>query len=406
MGMNSPSSNSAVTNAGTDADPYAKTSQNTDVNTSAQSLVDKLIREELKTLAPYESARRLFSMSGTADNNENPATMWLNANENPYSPQVKADPSLYNRYPDFQPEPLIEAYADYAGVSTEQVLATRGADEGIELLIRTFCAPNQNIVICPPTYGMYAISAETANVNVLTAPLQRDMQLDVENVLSKGADAQIVFICSPNNPTGDVIRTDALEQVLESLSNQAIVVADEAYIEFCADASVSNLLDKYDNLVILRTLSKAFALAGLRCGFTLASKQIIDALKKVIAPYPIPAPVAQMATQALSADGLNWMRDKVAELNQRRDSFISKASNWKIVETVYPSKTNFVLLKLKPSLSATDIMQTFVNENILLRNQSKQLMLDNTLRVTIGNEAEMNAVEALFAKLEQQLNKI
>lgn len=371
-------------------------------NVNSNPLVDKLIREELKALAPYESARRLFSMS-SSDDIDGTGTLWLNANENPYSPDVSADPSLYNRYPDFQPEPLINAYAQYANVKPSQVLATRGADEGIELLIRTFCAPGQNIVICPPTYGMYAISAETANVNVLKAPLKQDMQLDVDTVLNQAQNAQIVFICSPNNPTGDLMSKTDLETVLDSLQDQAIVVADEAYIEFCYDANVTDLLAKYNNLVILRTLSKAFALAGLRCGFTLASSDIIDALKKVIAPYPIPAPVAQMATQALSQDGLAWMKDKVTELNQRRDSFIAKASQWALAETVYPSKTNFVLIKLNEQLDATSVMQTFVDAHILLRNQSKQLMLNNTIRVTIGSESEMNAVTELFNQINQNL---
>lgn len=374
-------------------------------NSNAEALVSSLIREELKSLAPYESARRLFSMSSIgSDTNEQPSTMWLNANENPYSPDVSADPSLYNRYPDFQPEPLINAYAKYAGLNPNQVLATRGADEGIELLIRTFCAPQQNVLICPPTYGMYAISAETANVNVLTAPLTDDMQLNVDNIVSQAAKAQVVFICSPNNPTGDVMSRNDLEAVLAALTDKAIVVADEAYIEFCYDASVTDLLNEYSNLVILRTLSKAFALAGLRCGFTLASPAIIDALKKVIAPYPIAAPVAQMATQALSAEGLNWMKSKVAELNQRRDSFINTASSWSFLEKVYPSNTNFVLIKLSDQLDASVIMQSFVDEHILLRNQSKQLMLQNTLRVTIGSEQEIKAVIALFTSIDAQFN--
>lgn len=371
-------------------------------NVNSNPLVNKLIREELKALAPYESARRLFSMS-SSDDIDGMGTLWLNANENPYSPDVSADPSLYNRYPDFQPEPLINAYADYANVEPSQVLATRGADEGIELLIRTFCAPGQSVVICPPTYGMYAISAETANVNVLKAPLKQDMQLDVDNVLTQAQNAQIVFICSPNNPTGDLMSKNDLETVLGSLQDQAIVVADEAYIEFCYDANVTDLLAKYNNLVILRTLSKAFALAGLRCGFTLASSDIIDALKKVIAPYPIPAPVAQMATQALSNDGLAWMKDKVTELNQRRDSFIEAATEWSLAEMVYPSQTNFVLIKLNEQLDATSVMQTFVDAHILLRNQSKQLMLNNTIRVTIGSESEMSAVTELFNNINQTL---
>ena len=372
----------------------------TDNLNKTSTLVDKLIRPELKELKPYESARRLFSMSGSDDTN----TVWLNANENPYSPNVSADPSLYNRYPDFQPEPLINAYSQYAAVKPEQVLATRGADEGIELLIRTFCSPGQNIIICPPTYGMYAISAETANVNVTKVPLLPSFQLDVNSILNQVDNAQIVFICSPNNPTGDVINRNDLVSVLEATKRNAIVVADEAYIEFSNEDTVTELLDVYPNLVVLRTLSKAFALAGLRCGFTLASEAIINAMKKVIAPYPIPAPVAQMATQALSEDGLLWMRRCVNELNNRRDAFIEKAKTWRFANEVYPSKTNFVLMKLSETLDANKVMTLFTEQQILLRNQSKQLMLNNTIRVTIGSEEEMAAVENVFNLIEQKLD--
>ncbi len=383
-------------------------------NTAAKALAKKLIRPELKTLKPYESARRLFSMSGNEVNAAN-NTLWLNANENPYGPDVSADPSLYNRYPDFQPEPLINAYANYAKVSNEQVLATRGADEGIELLVRTFCSPGQNILICPPTYGMYAISAETAGVNVLTAPLlfnengdmgkdkDTTMQLDVPSVIKLSKQAQIVFICSPNNPTGDVINLDDLKTVLKATKDETLVVADEAYIEFCPESTVVDLLAEYPNLVILRTLSKAFALAGLRCGFTMADSSIIQALKKVIAPYPIPAPVAQMATQALSASGLLWMLDKVRELNNRRDNFINIANSWQLSEQVFNSETNFVLIKLTNKLTADSVMQTFIKSNILVRNQSKQLMLNNTIRITIGSESEMAAVIQVFNQIEAEL---
>lgn len=384
----------------------------TDNLNKTSTLVDKLIRPELKELKPYESARRLFSMSGSDDTN----TVWLNANENPYSPNVSADPSLYNRYPDFQPEPLINAYSQYAAVKPEQVLATRGADEGIELLIRTFCSPGQNIIICPPTYGMYAISAETANVNVTKVPLLSSFQLDVSSILNQVDNAQIVFICSPNNPTGDVINRNDLVSVLEATKGNAIVVADEAYIEFSSEDTVTELLNSYPNIVVLRTLSKAFALAGLRCGFTLASEAIINAMKKVIAPYPIPAPVAQMATQALSEDGLLWMRRCVNELNSRRDAFIEKAKTWRFANDVYPSKTNFVLMKLSETafvksengsseaLDANKVMTLFTEQQILLRNQSKQLMLNNTIRVTIGCEEEMAAVENVFNLIEQKLD--
>lgn len=373
------------------------------MSNSNVSLADRLIRENLKALKPYESARRLFKMSDSSE----VETAWLNANENPFLPSIEINPALYNRYPDFQPEPLINAYANYAKLSDEQVLATRGADEGIELLIRTFCETNDSVLICPPTYGMYAISAETNQANIIKVNSLDDFQLNTNEVIAQINNAEnkikIVFICSPNNPTGQVINRQDLLAVIEAAKGKAIVVADEAYIEFCPDASVSNLIDDYDNLVVLRTLSKAFGLAGLRCGFTLSNSDIIGALKKVIAPYPVPAPVAQIATDSLSEQGLSWMASKVTELNVLRDSFIEFAKTLTFVESVYPSQTNFVLLKLNEQVSSQSIMDTFSQQHILLRDQSKQVMLNNTVRVSVGSSEQMAQVKQIFTQVEQAL---
>lgn len=360
-------------------------------------IANKLIRDNLKQLKPYESARRLYSMASTSEIE----TTWLNANENPFVPEISINPELFNRYPDFQPEPLINAYASYAGVNSEQVLATRGADEGIELLIRTFCNDGDSILICPPTYGMYAISAETCGANVIKVPSKAGFQLDVEAIKAQIDKVKVIFICSPNNPTGQVINRADLVEVIETAKDKCLVVADEAYIEFCPEATVANLLAQYDNLVVLRTLSKAFGLAGLRCGFTLANTPVIECLKKVIAPYPVPAPVAQIAAQTLSEQGLVWMKNSVDELNGLKNSFIKQANNWSFVNEVYPSDTNFVLLKLEAMVNAQSVITHFLENNILLRDQSKQLNLENTVRVSIGNEQQMAKVLELF----EQINK-
>ena len=369
-------------------------------------LVNRLIRPELVALKPYESARRLFSFAGNEKvGTEEMATDWLNANENPFVPKADIDTALFNRYPDFQPQPLIQAYARYAAVASDNVLATRGADESIELLIRTFCRSEQqdSIVICPPTYGMYAISAQTNGTKVKSVPLLPNMQLDLERLIPTISDSKLVFICSPNNPTGNIIEINNFRKLLEASKDLCLVVADEAYVEFCPEASVVSLLAEFPNLVITRTLSKAFGLAGLRCGFTLAHRDVIGAMKKVIAPYPISAPVAQIATQALSESGIDWMKDKVTSLNSLRDEFIERAKLWHAVEKVYPSQTNFVLLKLAQSLDASQVLDAFSRRGVLLRNQSKQLMLDNTLRVTIGDERQMQNVSTLFTQLDDQL---
>ncbi len=366
------------------------------------SSVNPLARDLVKQLTPYASAR--LSMSG--------GSVWLNANENALAPQYQLCGS-YNRYPDCQPPALIQAYAAYAGVKPEQVLVSRGADEGIELLIRSFCEPqsqlqgqNQNgdnVLICPPTYGMYAISAESNQVRrtlipLKTGPLATEFTLDTDAIFA-APTPKLVFICSPNNPTGDLIPRQQIIDVLEFYKDKALVVVDEAYIEFAPEATVLNLLNDYPNLVVLRTLSKAFALAGLRCGFTLAAPDIINALKKMIAPYPLAAPVADIATQALSIEGQARMQQSVNTINQLRDAFMQFANSQQGVLKVYPSNANYVLLQVK---DAAACVAALVKEGILIRNQSSQLGLSQVVRVSIGNPEEMALVQDALARYFQQ----
>ncbi len=364
------------------------------------SSVNPLARNLVKQLTPYASAR--LSMSG--------GSVWLNANENALAPEYQLCGS-YNRYPDCQPPALINAYAAYAGVEPSQVLVSRGADEGIELLIRSFCEPqsqNQNgdsVLICPPTYGMYAISAESNQVQrtlvpLITDPLTAELTLDTQAIFA-APTPKLVFICSPNNPTGDLIPRQQIIDVLEFYKDKALVVVDEAYIEFAPEATVLNLLNDYPNLVVLRTLSKAFALAGLRCGFTLAAPDIINALKKMIAPYPLAAPVAEIATQALSSEGQVRMQQSVNTINQLRDAFITFANSQQGVLKVYPSNANYVLLQVK---DAAACVAALVKEGILIRNQSSQLGLSQVVRVSIGNPEEMALVQDALARYFRQEN--
>lgn len=368
------------------------------------SSVNPLARDLVKQLTPYASAR--LSMSG--------GSIWLNANENALAPEYQLCGS-YNRYPDCQPPALIQAYAAYAGVKPEQVLVSRGADEGIELLIRSFCEPqtqsqdqSQNgdsVLICPPTYGMYAISAESNQVRrtlipLKTGPLATEFTLDTDAIFA-APTPKLMFICSPNNPTGDLIPRQQIIDVLEFYKDKALVVVDEAYIEFAPEATVLNLLNDYPNLVVLRTLSKAFALAGLRCGFTLAAPDIINALKKMIAPYPLAAPVADIATQALSIEGQARMQQSVKTINQLRDAFITFANSQQGVLKVYPSNANYVLLQVK---DAAACVAALVKEGILIRNQSSQLGLSQVVRVSIGNPEEMALVQDALARFFRQEN--
>ncbi len=340
-------------------------------------LVSRLINDNLVPLKPYESARRLYS--GGQD--------WLNANESPFANDYSVDSSNFNRYPSCQPKAVVDGYATYAGVSTDQLIVTRGADEGIELLIRTFCTPGKdNILICPPTYGMYAISAETCDIGVKTVPLNDDFSLNVDAICEQ-TDVNIVFICSPNNPTGTRAGVKDVEKVLANFKDSALVVMDEAYIEFDSEGSWADKLAHYPNLVILRTLSKAFGLAGLRCGFTLASEAIIQSLLKVIAPYPIPEPVAQIASQALDNEGLARVALQVETLNNHRQSLKEALAARPCITLVGDTTANFVLFRFEQSQA---LMKYLVDNGMLIRDQSKQRNLQNCLRATVGNE-EQNA---------------
>ena len=361
------------------------------------TVINKLVCENLKALKPYESARRIFA-GGDSD-----SETWLNANESPFANDFSINTTHFNRYPDCQPPSVILPYAKYAGVENNQLVVTRGADEGIELLIRTFCSPGKDsILICPPTYGMYAISAETCNVGIEKAPLNADFSLDIPAICAFKNKVNLVFICSPNNPTGTSVDKAQLKHVLEHFADSALVVVDEAYIEFDADNTWASALSTYSNLVVLRTLSKAFALAGLRCGFTLANSNIIQAIMKVIAPYPVPEPVAQIAAQALSADGLNQMTEQVGYLQQQKNWVKQQLASLPNVELVGGDKANFILFR-HPQKQA--LMDFLVAHSVLIRDQSKQVNLENCLRITLGNQQQNEKLLALMASFfEQQEN--
>lgn len=352
----------------------------------------QLTSEHVRDLTPYESARRLFAAS------QGQQRVWLNANESPEASHFDVSSELFNRYPDCQPEAVLQGYAAYTGLTKDNIITTRGADEGIELLIRAFCTPSKDVVlICPPTYGMYAISANTFNVDVVKAPLLADFSVDVESVNAAAGKVKLVFLCSPNNPTGTLLNKESLLSILDAHRDQAIVVLDEAYIEFSAATSQVELLVKYPNLVILRTLSKGFALAGIRCGFVLSSPAIKDVLLKVIAPYPVPDPVAQIAAQALSKTGIATMQQRVKDLSQALASLSQQLCAIEGLALVGDQCGNFVLFRHPRN---TELMQYLVDNNMLIRNQSKQLMLDNCLRISIGtpsqNQQLLDLIKAFF----------
>lgn len=361
------------------------------------SIVNKLARAELVDMVPYQSARRLFA-AGSAE--QASATLqkkvWLNANEAPGKGDYQVNSENINRYPDFQPDNLLNAYSNYCGLKRNQILATRGADEGIELIIRSFCRAYQdNILICPPTYGMYAISAENHGAGIIKVPLKNNT-LDLDGLQQQVGKAKVVFLCSPGNPTGNLLPKAQIIQAIELFKESAIVVVDEAYIEFSPEQTSLPLLESYDNVIVLRTLSKAFALAGLRCGFTLASTEIITLLSKVIAPYPISAPVAEIASSALSTD-LTKMTQRVQDCNATKVSLTSWLTEQDWCSEVFASDANFVLFRCTNAAEKTRIFDCLVDKNILIRDQSKQLQLENCLRISIGSNQEITQLKEVLS---------
>ncbi len=347
-----------------------------------------LARDNVQQLVPYQSARRL---GGKGD-------VWLNANESPFAFPVSIDVNMLNRYPEPQPQAVIEGYATYCGLKPSQILVSRGADEAIELLVRAFCETNEQVLYCPPTYGMYAISSQTCGIETVEVPLTSNFQLDVANIIQslQTQPIKLIFICSPNNPTGNCLELKDIVQVIEAAANKALVVVDEAYIEFCAEESVIHLLAQYPHLVILRTLSKAFSLAGLRTGFTLAHQDTIEILQKIIAPYPLSALTASVAAQALSPNGLSYMAQTVNYINAERNTLQQALETLACVQHIYTGAGNWLLVKFS---EGNQVFRVLWDQGIILRNQNSHSALRDCVRITIGNEKEherlLNALRTL-----------
>lgn len=350
-----------------------------------------LARTNIQTLTPYQSARKIGGQG----------TIWLNANEYALSPtsdgfgvdfgglDVLANA---NRYPEPQPAELIQNYATYANLSPANILATRGGDEGIELIMRAFCEPNECILYCPPTYGMYKVSADTLGIRTHTVPLSDNFHLDlpaIQSALDGNPDIKVVFVCNPNNPTGTLTTKDDIRQLLTLTQGRAVVVVDEAYIEFSPASSMADELGDFEHLIIIRTLSKAFGLAGLRTGFVLANPTVIDILAKVIAPYPIPVPSAIIAAHALNATNITIMKARAEELLHARDALVKALTELPIVQAVYDSWANFVLVKFTDGQAVFDKLW---QDGVILRNQHTALGLANCIRITIGSDDENRKV--------------
>ena len=330
-----------------------------------------LIRDNIKTLKPYSSARHEFTGK---------ASVFLDANENPYGSPL---PDKFNRYPDPLQWQLKFQIARIKGVPAENIFVGNGSDEVIDLAYRIFCTPGKdNVIVCPPTYGMYEVSGNINDVEIRKVNLTSDFQLDVEGVMNAvDTNTKLIFICSPNNPTGNNMRREDVEIILNNFSG--IVIIDEAYINYSKQKTFIQELTEYPNLVVMQTLSKAWGLAALRLGLCYASMDIIDLFNKVKPPYNINDASQLLALEALqNADLVNeWITASV----QQKEILIKELSAFNFVEKIYPSDANFFLMKVKDASKLYD----YLSENeIVVRNRSRDPGCENCLRITIGTPEE------------------
>jgi histidinol-phosphate aminotransferase len=333
--------------------------------------LDALVRTNIRTLKPYSSARDEF---------KGEANIFLDANENSLgSPLVK----WYNRYPDPLQLKVKEKIGFIKKIPSDQIFLGNGSDEAIDLLYRCFCEPGiDEVVICPPTYGMYEVSANINNVKLNRVPLTEQFQLDLEALEQAiKPSTKIIWICSPNNPTGNSIDKDAIEMILNNFDG--LVVIDEAYINFSRQKSWLSDLQDYPNLVVLQTLSKAWGLAGIRLGMAFASKEIIGYLNKVKPPYNISEPVQELAIKAL--DEIGQVNDMIVILVNERQNLVTSLLLQKEVLKIYPSDANFLLVKFK---DASGLYKYFVDQGIVVRDRSNVVLCEGCLRITVGTPQE------------------
>jgi histidinol-phosphate aminotransferase len=333
--------------------------------------LNKLIRENIKRLKPYSSARSEFS--GVAN-------VFLDANENAFgSPLTK----WYNRYPDPMQWEVKKKINTIKNIAPENMLLGNGSDECIDLLIRAFCEPQKdNIVICPPTYGMYEVYAHINDVDVKEVPLLQNFQLNLE-ALEQVIDenTKLIFFCSPNNPTGNSMEREDIEMVVNNFDG--IVVIDEAYINYSRRKSFLSELKEYPNLVVMQTFSKAWGLAALRLGINFASIEIIDILNKIKPPYNINQATQDLALQAL--DHLEDVNAMIKETVKEREELVKKLLQISSVQNVYPSDANFVLARMT---DATAIYNYLKEKGIIVRNRSDVILCEDCLRITVGTPGE------------------
>jgi len=348
--------------------------------------LSKLIRENIKSLTPYSSARDEF---------KGEANIFLDANENSLGSPL---PKWYNRYPDPLQLRVKEKLSEIKGVPVPNIFIGNGSDECIDILYRAFCEPGlDNVIICPPTYGMYEVSATINNVETRKVNLTSQFQLDLEGIERAIDDhTKMIFLCSPNNPTGNSLYHGDIEVLLNNYFG--IVVIDEAYINFSRHRSFIAALQDYPNLVVMQTLSKAWGLAALRVGLAFASEEIIGVMNKIKPPYNINQASQELALKALEEVG--QVNDMIREIVMQRELLEKELVTLPVVKKIYPSDANFLLVKVD---DPAGIYRHLLDKGIVVRDRSRVELCEGCLRITVGTEPENRR---LLKELEQISRKI
>ena len=341
--------------------------------------LDSLVRVNIKNLQPYSSARNEF---------KGDAAVFLDANENSYGSPLDED---FNRYPDPLQWQLKIGLSKIKGIPPQNIFIGNGSDEVIDLAYRIFCEPvKDNVIICPPTYGMYKVCGNINNVEVKEVNLTKDFQLDVDGILQAvNANTKLLFICSPNNPTGNNMNRIDIEMLLNNF--QGIVIIDEAYINYSRQKTFLQELTEYENLVVMQTLSKAWGLAALRLGLAFASENIIELFNKVKPPYNINKASQELGIMALA--NIEEVNKNIKNTVGEKDALQEQFAQFNFIQNIYPTDANFILIKTD---DADSLYKFLANQKIIVRNRSKEVLCENCIRVTVGTHQENEIlIEAL-----------
>ena len=346
-----------------------------------------ILRPNIASLTPYSSAREDF---------KGEAEIYLDANENAIGSAINNH--VLNRYPDPLQLKVKEKLGKVKGIPPANIFLGNGSDEAIDILIRAFCNPGKdNIIILPPTYGMYEVSARINDIVVKTVNLNGNLQLDIRGINSAiDKNTKLIFVCSPNNPTGGVIDKDDIEKLLNNFNG--VVVVDEAYIDFSDSQGMLHDVEKCPNLVILQTFSKAWGLAGLRVGMAFSSVEIINVMNKIKAPYNVGELVQKLVLQAL--DNKDKVLGMIDILKKEREIIVGKLKNFSFVKEILPSQANFLLVKTSDPNKLYDFL---ISHDTVVRNRSTLPLCEGGLRMTIGTPDENKKLVSLLSTFEKNL---